>query len=211
MSAKTWMISLAVLAVAGCGQTEPVEAVDEGGDEAPASNIADLVIWGGPIYTAVDDQPMVQAVAVRGNRIAFVGDDAAAQAWIGEETRLVDLNGGAMYPGFTDSHIHVYNVGQRERTLNLDDVTSVAQLVSRVEAAIAETPAGETLAGRGWIETHWPEGRFPTRQDLDPVSPDNPVILRRADGHALIANSAALDAVGFLRRCRVADHGHGQR
>lgn len=199
MGAKTWMISLAVLAVAGCGQTEPVEAVDEGGDEAPASNIADLVIWGGPIYTAVDDQPMVQAVAVRGNRIAFVGDDAAAQAWIGEETRLVDLNGGAMYPGFTDSHIHVYNVGQRERTLNLDDVTSVAQLVSRVEAAIAETPAGETLAGRGWIETHWPEGRFPTRQDLDPVSPDNPVILRRADGHALIANSAALDAVGITR------------
>ena len=199
MRANHWVISLSVLALAGCGQTEPVEPVDDGGNEAPASNVADLVIWGGSIYTAVDDQPMVQAVAVRGNRIAFVGDDAAAQAWIGEETRLVDLNGGAMYPGFTDSHIHVYGVGQRERTLNLDSVTSIADLVASVEVAIADTPEGATLSGRGWIETHWPEDRFPTRQDLDPVSPDNPVILRRADGHALIANSAALDAVGITR------------
>ncbi len=199
MRANHWMISLSVLALAGCGQAETVEPVSDGGAEAPAGNIADLVIWGGSIYTALDDEPMVEAVAVRGNRIAFVGDDEAAQAWIGEETRLVDLNGGAMYPGFTDSHIHVHGVGQRERTLNLDSVTSIAELVARVEAAIADTPDGATLTGRGWIETHWPEGRFPTRGDLDPVSPDNPVILRRADGHALVANSAALDAAGITR------------
>ncbi|OLF71899.1 amidohydrolase [Maricaulis sp. W15] len=199
MRANNWMISLAVLALAGCDGGADMAPLADGTDGALSESAADLVIWGGPIYTARDDQPMVEAVAVRGNRIAFVGDDEAAQAWIGEGTRLIDLNGGALYPGFTDSHIHVYGVGQRERTLNLDDVTSVAQLVSRVEAAIADTPAGETLAGRGWIETHWPEGRFPTRQDLDPVSPDNPVILRRADGHALIANSAALAAVGITR------------
>lgn len=199
MSVKTWMISLAAMALAGCGQGNDDELIQAGGSDDLRESAADLVIWGGPIHTARDDQPMVEAVAVLDGRIAFAGSQEAAQAWLGSETRLVDLNGGAMYPGFTDSHIHVYGVGQRERTLNLDDVTSVAQLVSRVEAAIADTPAGETLAGRGWIETHWPEGRFPTRQDLDPVSPDNPVILRRADGHALIANSAALEAVGITR------------
>jgi len=199
MSAKTWMISLAVLAVAGCGQSEEAGLTQEGGTADLRDSAADLVIWGGPIYTARDDEPMVGAVAVRDGRIAFAGPEEAAQAWIGDETRLVDLNGGAMYPGFTDSHIHVYGVGQRERTLNLDSVTSIAELVASVEAAIADTPEGATLAGRGWIETHWPEGRFPTRQDLDPVSPDNPVILRRADGHALVANSAALDAAGITR------------
>ncbi len=199
MRANHWMISLSVLALAGCGQTDSVEPFGENGDGDLTESAADLVIWGGSIYTARDDEPMVEAVAVRGNRIAFVGDDEAAQAWIGDETRLVDLNGGAMYPGFTDSHVHVYGVGERERTLNLDSVTSLADMVASVEAAIADTPDGATLVGRGWIETHWPEARFPTRQDLDPVSPDNPVILRRADGHALIANSAALAAVGITR------------
>ncbi|WP_323761653.1 amidohydrolase [Maricaulis sp.] len=199
MSAKTWMISLAVLAVAGCGQGEEAGLVQQGGSEDLRESAADLVIWGGPIHTARDDQPMVEAVAVLDGRIAFAGPQEAAQAWLGEETRLIDLNGGAMYPGFTDSHIHVYGVGQRERTLNLDSVTSIDDLVASVEAAIADTPEGATLSGRGWIETHWPEGRFPTRHDLDPVSPDNPVILRRADGHALVANSAALEAAGVTR------------
>lgn len=200
MRTTSWMISLAVLALAGCGQSDVTEpAVDGAGAGARGENVADLVIWGGPIYTALDDTPQVEAVAVRDGRIAFAGPEDAAQAWLGEETRLVDLNGTAMYPGFTDSHIHVFGVGQRERILNLDDVTSVADLVSRVEIALEGVPEGATLTGRGWIETHWPEGRFPTRQDLDAVSPDNPVILRRADGHALVANSVALEAVGVTR------------
>lgn len=104
-----------------------------------------------------------------------------------------------MYPGFTDSHVHVLGVGQRERQLNLDDVDSVATLRERVAAAVAGAAPGEVVFGRGWIETHWPEGRFPERGDLDPVSPDNPVILVRADGHALVANSAALEAAGIDR------------
>jgi len=199
MCANKWMISLTALALVGCDAADTVEEIHTGGNGESRDSAADLVIWGGAIYTARDETPIVEAVAVRDGRIAFAGPEEEAQGWLGEETRLVDLNGGAMYPGFTDSHIHVYGVGQRERTLNLDDVNSVTQLVSRVEAALADLAPGDILAGRGWIETHWPEGRFPTRQDLDRVSPDNPVILRRADGHALVANSAALDAVRVTR------------
>jgi predicted amidohydrolase YtcJ len=198
MRTTSWMISLAVLALAGCGQGD-VEMADGAGADTRGENVADLVIWGGPIYTALDETPQVEAVAVRDGRIAFAGSEDAAQAWLGEETRLIDLNGTAMYPGFTDSHVHVYGVGERERTLNLDSVTSLADMVASVEMAIADTPEGATLVGRGWIETHWPEARFPSRHDLDAVSPDNPLILYRADGHALVANSAALAAVDITR------------
>ena len=205
---------LAGLTLAGCsGSTddeasapaampEPaISSADSGG--VPA---ADLVFHGGPIHTADDSRPVAQAVAVQGGRIVYVGPEAGLGMWVDADTRIVDLQGAAMYPGFTDSHAHVLGIGQRERLLNLDTTVSVEDLTRRVEAALAETPPGETLFGRGWIETHWPEGRFPTRADLDPVSPDNPVVLVRADGHALVANSAALAAAGITRG-RIAPEG----
>lgn len=201
-------VSMGVLALAACGgQPEPAPAQpdaarpDAAQPPADAGGIAaaDAVFWGGAIYTADDSRPTVGAVAIADGRIVFAGPEAGASIWMGPETRIIDLNGGAMYPGFTDSHVHVMGVGQRERNLNLDDVLSVAELVARVETAAAEAAPGTVVYGRGWIETHWPEGRFPNRQDLDAVSPDNPVILTRADGHALVANSAALEAAGITR------------
>lgn len=198
---RVFALSFAALALAACGGGEPASQVpaDTQRDNADTDDgvpAADLVFFGGPIHTADDARPTVEAVAVQDGRIVFAGPQAGADIWVGQATRLVDLDGAAMYPGLTDSHIHVLGVGQRERLLNLDDVTSVAQLVERVEAAVAETDPGAVVFGRGWIETHWPEGRFPDRSDLDAVSPDNPVVLVRADGHALVANSAALDAAG---------------
>jgi len=160
---------------------------------------ADMVFWGGPIYTADDNEPLVEAVATTAGRITYVGSEAEAQLLIGPGTRIVDLNGGAMYPGFTDSHIHVLGVGMRERTLNLDSLASIEEMVSVLAETVSEMAPGELVFGRGWIETHYPEARFPTRADLDAVSPDNPVIFIRADGHALVANSAALEAAGITR------------
>jgi predicted amidohydrolase YtcJ len=195
--------SLGALALAACGGGEPASqpAPDTSAEPAASDSggipAADMVFFGGPIHTADAARPTVGAVAVQDGRIVFAGPRAGANMWVGQDTRLIDLDGAAMYPGFTDSHIHVLGVGQRERLLNLDDVTSVAQLVERVEAAVAAADTGTVVFGRGWIETHWPEGRFPNRTDLDAVSPDNPVVLVRADGHALVANSAALDAAGI--------------
>lgn len=158
---------------------------------------ADLVIWGGPIHTGADRTPAAQAVAVSGGRIAYVGDRAGAQARVGPNTRVVDLKGAALFPGFTDGHAHLRGIGERELSLNLEGSTSAAEAAARVKAYLgARRPAGPVW-GRGWIETGWPEGRFLDRRDIDPIAPEQPVLLVRADGHALVANTAALKAAGI--------------
>jgi len=161
---------------------------------ARAAETADAVFWGGPIYTAVSDRPKVEAVAVAKGRIAYAGDRAGAQALVGPTTRVVDLKGAALFPGFTDSHAHLRGIGERELRLNLEGSKSAAEAMSRLKAHLAKSPGTGPVIGGGWIETGWPEGRFLNRQDLDTVAPDRPVLLVRADGHALVANSAALKA-----------------
>ena len=155
----------------------------------------DMIIHGATIYTGVDGQTPVGAVSVKDGRILAVGAAEDLLKSAGATTETIDLGGAFLYPGFTDAHAHLYGIGERELTLDLDEITSIAELVSVVGEAAKALPAGQPLIGRGWIETHWPEKRFPTRQDLDAVSGDRPVVLTRADGHALVANTAALAAV----------------
>ncbi|HVI31350.1 amidohydrolase [Phenylobacterium sp.] len=157
---------------------------------------ADLVIWGGPVHTGEAGAPRAEAVAVSAGRIAYVGDRRGAQARVGPRTRVVDLKGAALFPGFTDAHAHLRGIGERELTLNLEGARSAADAAGRLKSYIAERKPTGLVQGRGWIETGWPEGRFLERRDLDAVSGALPVILVRADGHALVANSAALKAAG---------------
>ncbi len=164
---------------------------------AAAKAPADLVIWGGPIYTAVDAQPKVEAVAVRQGRIAYAGGKAGARGLVGPSTKIIDLKGAALFPGFTDSHAHLGEIGQRELTLNLEGSKSAAEVTERLKTYIAEHHPTGLMEGLGWIETGWPEGRFLQRSDLDAVAPDLPVLLHRADGHAITANTAALKAAGI--------------
>lgn len=175
-------------------------ACNNNGEEAsaPPENAADIVFLGGPIWTADDSQPNVEAVAVRDGRIVFAGEEAGARALAGEGTEIINLNGAALYPGFTDAHAHLMGIGMRELTLNLDDVTSIEALKVLVAEAVAVAAPGAEILGRGWIETHWPEGRFPTRDDLDEISPDNPVFLIRADGHAGVLNSRGIELMGIM-------------
>jgi len=108
-----------------------------------------------------------------------------------------------MYPGLTDGHGHLIGIGLREMTLNLEGTKSIKDLQDKLHQAVNDAPGDETLYGRGslygrgWIETHWPEERFPTRQDLDAVAPDRPIILERSDGHAYVVNSVVLDRAGI--------------
>jgi predicted amidohydrolase YtcJ len=157
---------------------------------------ADIVFKNGNVYTANDKAPQAQAIAVKGDRIVFVGTNAAAQKYVGANTRVVDLHGSTVLPGFTDSHQHLSGVGQREMTLNLEGTTSLEDFLAKVKARVDQAKPGEWVTGRGWIETHWQPPVFPTRWDLDKVSPENPVILGRADGHGAVANSAALKLAG---------------
>jgi predicted amidohydrolase YtcJ len=158
---------------------------------------AELVIWGGPVWTGVEGAPPAEAVAVEKGRIAYVGDRAGARSRVGAKTRVVDLKGAAMFAGFTDAHAHLRAIGERELTLNLEGARSAAEVAARLKRHLAQAPPTATVIGRGWIETGWPEGRFLERRDLDAVSPGRAVLLERADGHALVANTAALKAAGI--------------
>jgi predicted amidohydrolase YtcJ len=160
---------------------------------------ADIVLRNAKVYTANDRQPRAEAVAIRGDKIAFVGRNADANRLIGPNTKVVDLRGAAVFPGFTDAHMHLSGVGDREMTLNLEGTTSLENFLSRVKARVDSARPGQWVTGRGWIETFWKPPVFPTRQDLDRIAPNHPVLLRRADGHASIANSAALRLANITR------------
>lgn len=159
----------------------------------------DLLVHGGAIHTGVAAAPTAEAVLVRDRTIVFVGPLAAARAKAAKDVRDIDLKGGAAYPGFVDAHAHLTGVGLRELTLNLDQAGSVEALVAAVAAYARAHPGDGPISGRGWIETHWPEKRFPTRADLDRAAPGRIVVLGRADGHAVVASSAALAKAGVTR------------
>ncbi|MBK8198039.1 MAG: amidohydrolase [Acidobacteria bacterium] len=182
----------AALILAACVQPEPSTT-------APAEDNRVTVFTNGTIYTGLEDPATVTGVVVNpdGTILATIPPMSADWGDDDSEIHLVDLGGAFMYPGFTDAHAHPLGIGQRELTLNLEGTASVAELVARVEAELKDMAPGEVLYGRGWIETGWPEGRMPLAADLDPVSPDNPVILGRSDGHAVVANKAALLAANI--------------
>ena len=161
---------------------------------APAP--ADLVLKNGVVYTVDDQNPKAEAVAIRGSEIAFVGSNAEAAKFEGSKTRVVDLAGATVLPGLADAHYHLSGVGQREMTLNLEGTRTKEAFLAKVAERVATTKSGEWVTGSGWIETFWVPQAFPSRQDLDRIAPNNPVALVRADGHALVANSKALELAG---------------
>lgn len=164
--------------------------------EQTVTNTADLVFKNGNVYTASDRQPKAEAIAVKGDRVIFVGSNRDAQKYVGKTTRVIDLNGKTLLPGLTDAHHHLFGVGFREITLNLEGIASLEDFLAKVKARVDQTQPGAWVTGRGWIETFWKPPVFPTRWDLDKVAPNNPVFLDRADGHGAVANSAALKIAG---------------
>ncbi len=166
------------------------------GTRPEAQTAADVVFKNGNVYTVNSSQPKAEAVAVKADRIVFVGSNVEAQRYVGKNTRVVDLQGKTVVPGMTDAHQHLPGVGFREMTLNLEGVTSLEDFLGKVKARVDQARPGEWVTGRGWIETFWKPPVFPTRADLDKVAPNNPVVLQRADGHASVVNSAALKIAG---------------
>jgi hypothetical protein len=135
---------------------------------------------------------VAQAAAVKDGKLVYVGNDAGVARFIGPGTRTLDLAGPFVYPGLVDAHGHFPGIGEREMTLNLEGTSTKEAFLAKVAAAIGQKRPGEWVTGRGWIETFWTPPAFPTREDLDRIAPNNPVLLTRADGHAAVANTAAL-------------------
>src|SRR5437868_77689 len=155
-----------------------------------AAEDIDLLLFNGNVYTVNEKLPKAEAIAVKKDRIVFVGSNDDARKF--RAPRAIDLHGYTVVPGLTDSHCHIFGIGERELTLNLEGTNTLEDFLAKVKARGAQTPRDKWMTGRGWIETFWKPPRFPTRQDLDSVAADHPLFLTRADGHAAIVNSAAL-------------------
>lgn len=169
----------------------------------PEQTVADLVISNGDIYTVDKVNPKAEAIAVLDGKIAFIGSTEHVAEWVGEETEVVDLKGKIMTPGWIEGHGHFLGMGQSKLNLELLDVTSYEQLVQRVEKAVSEASPGDWILGRGWHQSKWDSiagpvvKGFQTHELLSEVSPDNPVFLRHASGHAGFANEKAMKIAGI--------------
>lgn len=158
-----------------------------------------ILFVNGRFYTLDASRPQVEALAVSAGRIVARGSTSELVTAYPNFTR-VDLGGRPVLPGFVDSHIHLAGYGISLRRLNLHDAHSLAEAAGRVRAAVQREAPGSWIRGRGWDKNLWPEDRFPSKADLDPISPDTPVALNSKDGHLLWVNSAALRLARVDRR-----------
>lgn len=169
---------------------------------------ADLIVVNGAIHTMNERQPTAQMVAVVGDRIVYVGKQRAYDHWTGPSTRIIDLKGRAMTPGLIESHAHILYMGYARMKLDLSKAESYDQLVKIVADAAASAPPGEWIVGSGWHQSKWdpPPTRqvkgFQTHQALSAVSPDHPVYLTHASGHAGMANAKAMQIAGITAQTR---------
>ena len=171
---------------------------------APASSdsrpAADLIVFNARIWTVNPAQPQADAVAVLNGRIAAVGADAAVMLWRGPGTRVVDAKGGRLLPGFNDAHVHFSDGGASLAAVQLTDAGSIKEFVKRIADYASHAPKGEWIRNGEWDETKWSPAKLPTRQDIDAVTPDNPVALDRYDGHMILVNSKVLALAGITSK-----------
>lgn len=163
---------------------------------------ADLVLRNGKIITPY---AAAQAIAMRGDRIADIGSNSDIQKLIGPRTEVIDLHGQLAIPGFIEGHGHFTGVGEFRMGLDLREARTWDDIVAQVARAAKNAKPGEWIVGRGWHQSKWshaPEPNvegFPLHESLDKVSPNNPVLLTHASGHATFVNGKAIEAAHITR------------
>lgn len=155
----------------------------------------DLILYNGAITTFVPELPHCSAIACKDGRVLAIGDDAAILALAGNATKTHDLGGRTAVPGFNDAHNHMLQVGIKFSRLEVENCTSIAQMVEMVRARAEQTPPGEWIIGEGWNESLFAEGRLPNRLDLDQATTRHPVLLMRFFNTDVV-NSRALELGG---------------
>jgi predicted amidohydrolase YtcJ len=166
---------------------------------------ADLVLMNGKIVTMNAAEPTARLLAARGDRIVALGVNADAQRWVGPNTKVIDLKGQLAIPGFIEGHGHFVGIGEFRQGLDLREARTWDDIVAQVARAARQAKPGEWIVGRGWHQSKWdkaPEPNvegFPLHASLDRVSPNNPVLLEHASGHAVFANAQAMEAAKITR------------
>lgn len=160
---------------------------------------ADLVILNARVYTVNPARPWAEAVAVKGEKIVYVGSNKEARRFLQPETRLIDARGHLLLPGFQDSHVHFVSGSLNLNQVDLSGTRNVAEIQERIKKFLVEHPGLTWVQGRGWMYSAFP-GNMPHKKYLDEVVPDRPAIMRCADGHTSWVNSQALKLAGLTRQ-----------
>ncbi|MGH8251866.1 MAG: amidohydrolase [Steroidobacteraceae bacterium] len=186
LPARAIAVCLAVAAMAGCGRED-------------AGNVAELALTSGKIYTVDGGRSWAEAIAIRDGRIVFVGSNEDAKAHIGDQTKVVELGGRLVVPGFQDAHIHPISGGIEANACDLNAVTTVEEYVGLIKK-YAETHPDEPWISGGWLMSAFGPGALARKELIDAVVSDRPVILWSRDGHTVWVNSKALEIAGITDR-----------
>lgn len=184
------MLALFVLLIAAC-------------TSSPSGEKADRVLWHGKVYTVDKSQPLAEAVAIKDGRILFTGSDKDVEAFIGDSTEVIDCKGQFVMPGLIEGHGHIHGLGASLINLNLMDVKNWDEIVAKVAEAVKKAKPGDWIVGRGWHQDKWNPAPavnylgYPYHEELDKVSPDNPVLLTHASGHSTYVNAKAMELAGI--------------
>ncbi|HEY9868890.1 MAG TPA: amidohydrolase [Candidatus Obscuribacterales bacterium] len=177
---------------------------------AELTKAADLVLTGGAVYTMDAPRSWAEAVAIEGGRIVYVGPNSGAQKYIGKDTKLMELNGKMVLPGFQDSHVHPAWGGVEQARCVLNDLYSPEEIYRAIADYAAKHPDSKWIVGGGWPLTAFPEAN-PKKEELDRIVPDRPVYLESADCHSAWVNSRALALAGVTKDTADPHHGRIER
>ena len=184
---KTGLLLLVVMAAVACRPSTPTPA-------------ADLIVLNARVWTGDWSRPQAEAIAIAGDRVAALGSSAEISGWRGPATKVIDARGARVVPGFNDSHVHFMGGGLQLDNVDLRQAPSPQEFARLIGERARKTPAGEWVVGGDWDEQLWSPPALPSRQLIDPVSPETPVFVNRFDGHMSVANSAALKLAGVTAR-----------
>jgi hypothetical protein len=179
---------------------------------------ATLILKNAKVFTVNPQHPFVHAVAVRGDKIIAIGNDGDMKNFIGKGTRVIDCDGAFVCPGFNDAHLHFIPGGKKLLGLDVAGIRSKQKVLEKVREFVKRAEPEQWIVGRGWDESLWEGaavakggGVLPTRRDLDSVAPRNPVVLYRADGHSLWANSLAMKFNNVTKQTHAPEGGEVER
>src|SRR6476660_7707772 len=167
---------------------------------AQAKPSADLIITNAKIWTVDKTRPHAEALAVLGERIVAVGSAAEVDTWHGPQTKVLDAQGKLLLPGFNDAHVHFVDGGDHLSAVQLKDAASPEEFARKIADRVKTAAKGEWLIGGDWDEQKWTPANLPTKELIDPVTPDTAVWVNRYDGHESLANSVTLRLAGITAK-----------
>src|SRR6478752_6595053 len=168
--------------------------------QAQTKPSADLIITNAKIWTVDKTRPHAEALAVLGERIVAVGSAAEVDAWHGPQTKVLDAQGKLLLPGFNDAHVHFVDGGDHLSAVQLKDAASPEEFARKIADRVKTTVKGEWIVGGDWDEQKWSPPNLPTKELIDPATPDTPVWVNRYDGHESLANSVTLRLAGITAK-----------